>query len=65
MTTENTYVLSDDILLQLCAEAILTADGAIDNGYPDLALKQIQDTATKLRALAAKVRDDLNAPSDN
>jgi hypothetical protein len=62
MSNENTQVFGEDILFEMCAQAILTADGAIDNGYPDLALKQIQDMATKLRAFAGLVRDDLNAP---
>jgi hypothetical protein len=47
------YVFGEDVLFQMCAEAILTADGAIDNGFPDLALKQIQ-------AMAAKLREDGN-----
>jgi len=53
------YVFCEDVLFQMCAEAILAADGAIDNGMPDLALKQIQNAAGKLRDLAVSVRKEM------
>jgi hypothetical protein len=46
-----------EVLFAFIVEAILAADGAIDNGMPDLALKQIQNAAGKLRQVAAEVKE--------
>ena len=48
-----------EVLFNYMAESILAADGSIDNGFPDLALKQIQAAAGKLRDLAVSVRKEM------
>ncbi len=50
-----------EVLFAYMAESILAADGSIDNGFPDLALKQIQAAAGKLRGVAEMARETTGA----
>lgn len=47
---QKTYIFGEDVLFQMCAEAILAADGAIDNEAPDLALRKLMEMANNVRA---------------